>query len=230
MQLGGAPDDPAGAGPVQSSKTKLTAGAACRVRQIHDLPSRIKHRCGVDAAELRVVKCIEPGFLSFWLPGHCRLYTRLPPFPLFFILRVLSDAGAPRAGASLASSEFEKTRKCLISSDFSYTSPSPSFLRPVYLPAATLIRSARPERLSHRRITGGCRAEKLCLVRRTAPHRRSLLRSIPLGPDSFRKRPLYPPIGVPRPRRGTEADLLAPGPKRYSLSTLSSYQGLCRSW
>ena len=53
----------------------------------------------------------------------------------FFILSISSDCRGPeRFGA--ASSGYRKTRKYLISSDFSHTSPSPFFLRPVCLPAA----------------------------------------------------------------------------------------------
>jgi len=53
----------------------------------------------------------------------------------FFILSIPSDCGGrERAGA--ASSRYRKTRKGLISSDFSHTSPSSSFLRHFCLPAA----------------------------------------------------------------------------------------------
>jgi hypothetical protein len=43
---------------------------------------------------------------------------------------------AARKESSSASFEYGRTRKCLISSDFSYTSPSSSFLRPVCSPDA----------------------------------------------------------------------------------------------
>lgn len=72
----------------------------------------------------------------------------LPTASIGAVFLIFSCRATPadQEGVNSGPSAHKETRKCFISNDFLYTSPSPSFLRPVWLPAeheAKILYSAR---------------------------------------------------------------------------------------
>src|ERR1017187_2747542 len=78
----------------------------------------------------------------FWIPGQHRLYIQTPPLEPFYLSFLSPATPTVQERGQLCLLPETKTRKCPIPSDFSNTSPSPSFLRPVCLPPCRPIRSA----------------------------------------------------------------------------------------
>jgi len=123
---------------IMAQKLRVIVQVLARAFELAALPQsdRCRTRCRYQPV-LAILRMCQPAF-PFCQPGQHRLHVQPPPLERFSSSFPSRATPAAEEAGQLCLLRARKTRKCLIPSDFLYTSPFPSLLRPVCLPAAAL--------------------------------------------------------------------------------------------